>query len=86
MKHNCKNGFCASSGKCPNVTPYKDGSNRGFHSSVRCTKCGNEWMWGLSWDGSMDDKFVCRDCEDVEDHDCHAGPESGCNHESHTQL
>lgn len=58
------NGVCSGmcpnqNGTCPNVKPYPDGSPRSLHSEVKCKVCGDRWLWGLSWDGSMDGKFNC---------------------------
>ena len=49
---------------CENVPPYDNGEKRMAHSEVKCNACGKRWLWGLSWDGSMDGKFICDDCKE----------------------
>lgn len=31
---------------------------------VHCKMCGESYLWGLSWVGSQEGKFVCSNCEE----------------------
>ena len=48
---------------CENIVPYQNGEKRLAHTEVKCVVCGKKWLWGLSWDGSMDGKFICDYCK-----------------------
>lgn len=50
-----------------------------MHSEVKCNVCRDRWLWGLSWDGSMDGKFICSNC--ASSHDCKG--QDGCNAPEH---
>lgn len=64
MEKNLCEGKCPNlTGTCPNVVPYSDGTKRYMHSEVRCSICGDRWVNGLSWDGSLGNKFVCPKCK-----------------------
>ena len=65
--NNCTNGYCYNINMtCPNVKPYADGTKRTCHTEVKCKKCGDRWLWGLSWDGSKDGFMLCSKCEEKE--------------------
>jgi hypothetical protein len=65
--HSVCDGACRNETfPCENVIQYKNGEKRLAHSEVKCVVCGKKWLWGLSWDGSMDGKFLCNDCKDLE--------------------
>ena len=48
----CEKQCSNMEGTCPNV---KEGYK--FHTEVECEKCGERWLWGISW--NQDRKFIC---------------------------
>lgn len=56
---NCENNCDNFTGNCPNVSFYADGTQRQWHTEVKCNGCGRKYMWSLSWNGSKDGLFNC---------------------------